>query len=601
MGIFRQFPYTNFHEMNLDWVIQKINEMIENIFKINKKVDDFIIETEPTIRDEVDKWLDEHPEATTTVEDHSLSYEKLINGTMKYVFPQMFGADGTGENDDTTAFSEMFDKVTNDNCKVIIPKGFYNISNPIFSDDSIVLYNDGTFINKKLIVSKTLSTVLSPVMHKTFNVMNPNITGFLQGACYDSINNRIIIAYTGNEDTSPALLMAYDPEFNSEIISNVVNPTSHFNDMAFNPNTGKIYAPARPTNDTIYIIDPTTLTVDTSFTINFGGIIKRISFDPTTNLYFIHGDDFLKIYDSSFNLLYTMPYQISLLASDSGVSGGTLLVQGSSVYENQFIFLWSYVYNDGSMPYTYLTQFDYVHNKIKRTYKFNSLTGDDEAEGFYIINKTAYITSGLGRRVTIHKIDLENIFGELSFETHVCQANENVDDYSTPGEYHCVSNDIATTLVNCPTTRAFRMVVTPNGANNYMLQTYTDVLGNVYYRYFRQDTRQWYDGGGLNTADVGNWHNQRIGNAMLSFISYNAGAQNWLASGNIYQSEQISVELPVTQSRIVKYSASGSCANEGYLTDFTVADGYLKYRIGSPTATPNTFNVRIILVTALSS
>lgn len=77
MGIFRQFPYTNFHEINLDWILNKIKELWKSVSDIDEKVDNFIIETEPTIRDEVDKWLDDHPEATTTVEDGSITKSKL--------------------------------------------------------------------------------------------------------------------------------------------------------------------------------------------------------------------------------------------------------------------------------------------------------------------------------------------------------------------------------------------------------------------------------------------------------------------------------------------------------------------------------------------
>ena len=77
MGIFRQFPYTNFHEINLDLILNNIKKFGEDIGILEKKMDDFIAETEPTIRDEVDQWLDEHPEATTTVEDGSLTLPKF--------------------------------------------------------------------------------------------------------------------------------------------------------------------------------------------------------------------------------------------------------------------------------------------------------------------------------------------------------------------------------------------------------------------------------------------------------------------------------------------------------------------------------------------
>ena len=77
MGIFRHFPYTNFHEMNLDWIINRIKDLWKGVENIDKRMDDFIADTEPAIRDEVDKWLDDHPEATTTVQDGAITKQKL--------------------------------------------------------------------------------------------------------------------------------------------------------------------------------------------------------------------------------------------------------------------------------------------------------------------------------------------------------------------------------------------------------------------------------------------------------------------------------------------------------------------------------------------
>lgn len=51
----------------------------------------------------ITNWLNEHPEATTTVQDHSLTINKLVNGTLGYVTPEMFGAIGDGVTDDTEA------------------------------------------------------------------------------------------------------------------------------------------------------------------------------------------------------------------------------------------------------------------------------------------------------------------------------------------------------------------------------------------------------------------------------------------------------------------------------------------------------------------
>lgn len=52
----------------------------------------------------IQTWLDEHPEATTTVQDESLTWNKLVKGTLGYVTPEMYGAVGDGVTDDSSAF-----------------------------------------------------------------------------------------------------------------------------------------------------------------------------------------------------------------------------------------------------------------------------------------------------------------------------------------------------------------------------------------------------------------------------------------------------------------------------------------------------------------
>lgn len=39
MGVFEQFPYTNFHDLNLDWIIKKVKDL-DN--KVNDDLDQII-------------------------------------------------------------------------------------------------------------------------------------------------------------------------------------------------------------------------------------------------------------------------------------------------------------------------------------------------------------------------------------------------------------------------------------------------------------------------------------------------------------------------------------------------------------------------------
>lgn len=57
----------------------------------------------------INAWLNEHPEATTTVQDYSLSEKKLIKGVLGFVTPSMFGAKGDGVTVDNVPLNECFD------------------------------------------------------------------------------------------------------------------------------------------------------------------------------------------------------------------------------------------------------------------------------------------------------------------------------------------------------------------------------------------------------------------------------------------------------------------------------------------------------------
>jgi hypothetical protein len=59
------WPYTDLHNLNLDWIIRTIK-------KLNAEVKDF----SPRMREYINEWLENHPEATTTVQDKAVTYKK---------------------------------------------------------------------------------------------------------------------------------------------------------------------------------------------------------------------------------------------------------------------------------------------------------------------------------------------------------------------------------------------------------------------------------------------------------------------------------------------------------------------------------------------
>lgn len=77
----------------------------------------------------VNNWLNEHPEATTTVQDNSLTINKMVVGTLGYVTPEMFGAKGDGITDDTEGIAKCFES----NNTVVLLTGKYIVNEKMFS------------------------------------------------------------------------------------------------------------------------------------------------------------------------------------------------------------------------------------------------------------------------------------------------------------------------------------------------------------------------------------------------------------------------------------------------------------------------------------
>ncbi len=170
--MFQNFPYTDMHQLNLDWIIKTIKdfedhkeEIINGLAeKVNKpttdpdgKLNDVLISLgngqtfwgNPMdvldIQEAVDNWLADHPEATTTVEDHSIAKIKLTEELQKevinhYVTPQMFGAVGDGVTDDTDAFQAALNFAHDNNYLPVCLISDYRITNTLMVPERVSIF-----------------------------------------------------------------------------------------------------------------------------------------------------------------------------------------------------------------------------------------------------------------------------------------------------------------------------------------------------------------------------------------------------------------------------------------------------------------------------
>ena len=97
------------------------------------------------IAEDINNWLNEHPEATTTVQDGSLTSDKFTDDlklhTLKdYVTPLMFGAVGDGVTDDTQAFI----KAIASGKSIKVTNGTYLITSTLTIESGIVFEGYGS-------------------------------------------------------------------------------------------------------------------------------------------------------------------------------------------------------------------------------------------------------------------------------------------------------------------------------------------------------------------------------------------------------------------------------------------------------------------------
>ena len=117
----------------------------EEINNINERLDQYEDVFTGDVDESVKNWLDEHQEATTTVQDGSLTEAKFSDAlklkTIKdYSTPQMFGAVGDGVTDDSDAFIRAIAS----SHIVVIPAGSYKITKQIEITNTHRLLANGT-------------------------------------------------------------------------------------------------------------------------------------------------------------------------------------------------------------------------------------------------------------------------------------------------------------------------------------------------------------------------------------------------------------------------------------------------------------------------
>ena len=67
MSIFEQFPYTNFHDLNLDWILKHMKELVQSVQQITANLDGW------------DEEIKEHVQKVQESLREQLSWDSIIS------------------------------------------------------------------------------------------------------------------------------------------------------------------------------------------------------------------------------------------------------------------------------------------------------------------------------------------------------------------------------------------------------------------------------------------------------------------------------------------------------------------------------------------
>lgn len=133
------------------------------------------------IDDSISEWLDNHPEATTTVEDHSITYEKLVNGTLNFVTPEMYGAKGDAVTDDSAALSLAF----NSGFPVYLGGKTYRLASELSVSVSKLIVVGGTLKMDSHDSTGYYTIVKSTIEDSEFEFINVKFKSTMDQTCFD--------------------------------------------------------------------------------------------------------------------------------------------------------------------------------------------------------------------------------------------------------------------------------------------------------------------------------------------------------------------------------------------------------------------------------
>ena len=452
------------------------------------------------------------------------------------VTPQMYGAVGDGIANDTSAFQSMLEDAGQRGKQVYIPPGTYKLTTMLFTDDSIVTEDYGTYNTKPLVISRVLREDAPPERFiSQFNPSDSNSepTYRIEGGCYDSTNDRIILAfcdeYSDVTQDTDLILTAFNIDngvdvepvaVNGDTLTKKIVGGGHGNSLCYNPHTHKIYSIAGNGNiaHQIACIDPDTLEfISWVNPITNGSRPWQMAYDEIHDIYWIESNinsvPCFQAYDASFNLIngtIQIPFAQDEVARASGLfyKTDTLKMNATTCINGQIVQVYM-PSRGGTTPYasnaTHLVQYSYADGTPKKIYRIPSQHVQDEPQCLVNANGKVYLFTDIGvgnkQYVTVTQLTFNKRVsgGDMSPYTDARQIAtsgwlRNMDDMLSVGFYFA-GPSVLSQLYNCPCpSYRFNLYVLPFCGKNSRLQLVFAANAAIYIRIFNP-----------NNDGVGTW------------------------------------------------------------------------------------------------
>lgn len=336
-------------------------------------------------------------------------------------------------------------------------------------------------VNGKKLITEIGKTA-SYQFEKTYSAKSIALSGNsdytnLQGCCYNSRSNSVIVAFTDSLYES-AILVALSLDLKTVYNRSNPLPIGHANALSYKPSTNSILCACGVTGSNankIVEIDASSYTITSTHNTE-GTKAWYVAYDNRNDVIYYGDYHTLVICDNSFNIITTV-------ATDILLNDSTLVSQGCFCKNGTLYIIWTTAENS-----YYFSYYDLNTGKIEKYYEMQKANNHVEPEDGFVVDDKIYIIFG-------QNIATLNVYSDADSSMSLAPTffssgeripeNANLNDYMSSSKYFCASGDVARTIQNYPvnTYSGFSLYVATN-AFNHIIQILVSNGGQIYYRFY---------------------------------------------------------------------------------------------------------------------